>query len=279
MSITRLAIPSDLNQIYALSIYCFGIEGVKREEQQKIFCQRILSINWDNSEHFKGYVLEDQSRIVGFIGYIFSKRLIDRNEHIFCNLSTWAVEPEYRNESLNLVFPIRDLKGVTMINFTPSVEALKVFKKLYKFKSLEDSFTLVPPSLFPNAFWKVKTSYIGNDEHLLKVARDHQSLPVKFMYVSIGSRECLVVYRTMNIRRLRFAFVLHISNKELFHEKLSLFRNHVLLKNHVAMMIDNRLLGEKKILFSKSFPLKQQRIYRSELPPEKIDNLYSEFVF
>jgi hypothetical protein len=63
-----------------------------------------------------GYVLEAEGAIVGVILLIPSRR----GDKIFCNLSSWYVEPQWRTHSAMLISMATKLKHVSYVNISPA---------------------------------------------------------------------------------------------------------------------------------------------------------------
>jgi len=54
-----------------------------------------------------GYIIKNhKNNIVGFMGTIFSKKIHDNKEHIYCNIHSWIVDKSYRINSFFLLIPI-----------------------------------------------------------------------------------------------------------------------------------------------------------------------------
>src|SRR5579863_502257 len=66
----------------------------------------LFSYPWLADKPGMGYILEEDGQIVGFLGAIYSCRRVSGRMERFCNLTNWCVLPEYRNESLKLLFAV-----------------------------------------------------------------------------------------------------------------------------------------------------------------------------
>ena len=64
----------------------FDNASIKRSDWQRIF-----AYDWSKDESIVGYHLEEQGKVVGFLGGIFSKRLINGRMENLCNLTSWIV--------------------------------------------------------------------------------------------------------------------------------------------------------------------------------------------
>ena len=71
-----------------------------------------------------GYVLESESGVAGVILLIPSRR----GDAIYCNLSSWYVEPEWRTHSTMLISMATKLKHVTYMNISPSPHTWETLK-------------------------------------------------------------------------------------------------------------------------------------------------------
>tara|TARA_B100001564_G_C20619737_1_gene661727 strand:- start:51 stop:941 length:891 start_codon:yes stop_codon:yes gene_type:complete len=86
-----------------------------------------FSINY-NSVFPIGYILKDKSKIVGFLGTLFSYRLIKKKNILFCNIHSWLVETKHRVASQLLFKNILNNCVITVLTARPGLT--KVFKKM-----------------------------------------------------------------------------------------------------------------------------------------------------
>ena len=145
-----------------------------KEEWRNIFVQP-----FNNGEDNCGYSLCEGERIVGFLGYIYSSKIIDHKVVKFCNLTTWIVEEEYRNSSLLLIYPVLKMKDYCITNYIPALNVYKVSKKL-GFEDLETHENIILPIVNPFKYFLYRSNFLtdvdeitnalsGNqDEYLLK---------------------------------------------------------------------------------------------------------------
>ena len=87
----------------------------------------ILKINF-NSKQPIGYALIKNDRdVIGFLGTIFSNRLIKENTVEHCYLHSWIVFEKYRFEAFKLIIPILK-KNIFLSTYSP----IKTLEGLYK---------------------------------------------------------------------------------------------------------------------------------------------------
>ena len=68
-----------------------------------------------------GYMLEHQGAPVGCLLLIYSSKIIDGEAAIRCNVSSWYVDPEFRNYAALFASMTQKRKDVTYSNVTPAV--------------------------------------------------------------------------------------------------------------------------------------------------------------
>jgi hypothetical protein len=68
-----------------------------------------------------GYVLESEGVPVGCLLQIYSSKTIDGEPATFCNLSSWYVDPAFRNYAALFASMAQKRKDVTYFNVTPAV--------------------------------------------------------------------------------------------------------------------------------------------------------------
>ena len=67
-----------------------------------------------------GYLLEHQGMPVGCLLLIYSSKIIDGEAATCCNVSSWYVDPEFRNYAALFASMTQKRKGVTYFNVTPA---------------------------------------------------------------------------------------------------------------------------------------------------------------
>jgi hypothetical protein len=75
-----------------------------------------------------GYLLENQGVPVGCLLMVYSTKIIDGQTAFFCNLSSWYVEPAFRNFAALFASMSQKRKGVTYFNVTPAAATWPVIE-------------------------------------------------------------------------------------------------------------------------------------------------------
>lgn len=68
-----------------------------------------------------GYLMENDGKAVGCLLLIYSIRTIDGQAAVCCNVSSWYVDPEFRNYAALFASMTQKRKDVTYFNVTPAV--------------------------------------------------------------------------------------------------------------------------------------------------------------
>jgi hypothetical protein len=68
-----------------------------------------------------GYLLENQGKPVGCLLLIYASKSIDGETATFCNVSSWYVDPAFRNYAALFASMTQKRKDVTYFNVTPAV--------------------------------------------------------------------------------------------------------------------------------------------------------------
>ncbi len=275
----------DFEKVYPL-LLTFNNPKITRAQWQRLFAD-----NWNFQKDYCGYKLVLGNEIVGFIAYILSKKLINEKWENFCNISSWIVKPEYRSSSVDLLYPLLELKDHTIISFTPTVGAYKVETRLFKLKIL-DSYEVIIPVLprFSASLrkkFKVITPRKNQDECLLqvlsdyerKIFRDHEKFDCHHLVITSNRGNLYMIFKRIYKRHLPFAKLYYISNPGLFLHHLQdlRFRIPLALKT-IGIVVDSRFLQGRTIHFKKTKNFYMPMLYRSDhLQPHEVDYIYSEF--
>jgi len=261
--------------------------GLSRQDRKKIFKD-----HWNVGLKNWGYVMEAGNAIVGFLGYIISSRFINGKEEKVCNLTSWFVTEEYRNQSLQLIFPMLGLKKYTITNLTPNKESFGVLEK-FGFKPLETADRLIWPVgiNFFSRKYKIITDLNKISKTLkevdLKLFKDHQNYNcIHTVIVDKKTNEyCYLISRKFNTKSigasklpLPFLHIYFISDNLIFGNSINHLRPMLNMKHKVCFFIvGERYLNQSKINFSKTLKREVPSVYKSKnLERNQVDELYSE---
>lgn len=93
-----------------------------------------------------GYALDNAGHIVGVMLTLFFRQSGEGGEPVRCNLSSWAVDEEFRSYAGKLIMTAMRRRDVTYLSITPAPVTLKVTEAL-RFKRFADGQHIFAPLL------------------------------------------------------------------------------------------------------------------------------------
>ncbi|MGA2296885.1 MAG: hypothetical protein ABSG15_04970 [FCB group bacterium] len=278
MVFIKKAFAKDFESIYPL-FEMFNNPNLNKEDWNKLFIKHC-----DTDEDYFGFVLMDDNKVVGFLGAIFSDRVIRDKIYKFCNMTAWVVKKEYRSYGILLINQFNKLTEYTITDLTPTYGAYDVFKK-FEYKDLDNFIKLFIP--FPNfkIFNKDYRIYFDNEiirsilnDNDIKIFSDHLKFKKNNVVICCKNNYCYLIISITKRKGIRLAHIHYISNKTLFYDSFNIFRLKLCLKFKVfGIIIDERFVETLNIFGSFKVKLKLSGLYKSnELERKDIDILYSE---
>ncbi|NOZ34227.1 MAG: hypothetical protein GXO80_02890 [Chlorobi bacterium] len=284
--IVREAKYDDFEKVYPL-LYKLNNKTLSKNDWKRIF-----ENNFETDMGFCGYVIEDEDEIHGFLGAVFSNRIIAGKEYKFCNLTSWIVEKKYRAKSLILLMKIHKLKGYVFTNFTPSKTVYPILKKL-GYKDVENRKFLIKPIPVFSSKIRILTSGFENllDDNELKIYEQHKKFNLGFFIAKSKSDYCFIVYRkkkyfpaklkkiTAGKINMQLAEIEYVSNPNFFSNNTKEIMFKASIKKTIASFtVYEKYLPESIVKSSKIYKTHRKYVYKGDLPENKIDILFSEIV-
>jgi N-acetylglutamate synthase-like GNAT family acetyltransferase len=199
MPVIRKAYTEDFDSIYPL------LEQFNNKDFDKEHWSRLFTRYWPNSEDHIGFVMLDDEHPVGFIGTIYSERTKERVNEKVCNISSWIVEPKYRNESLLLFNQILAQKNNVITTFTPIPESVKILSR-FGFKMLDNALIWLPRQHFYRH--KRLECFSGDeilkhniDNEIARIYSDHRQFNAQHFLFKKNDAQCYVMVKRVNIFR------------------------------------------------------------------------------
>ena len=250
--------------------------------------KNIFDYKWDQEKKYCGYGLFDGKKLVGFIGLIFSQRLIDNKIERFCNVTSWIVRKKYREYSLLLMQPVLRLRNHTITDLTPSRTVYSI-EKQFGFRELDSRLKMLLPFGGSRTNGNISGCHCTTDKHLierklkdkdLKLFHDHMPYKCRHLITYDTNDYCYIVYTRAESSKIPYCYIQYISNPNLFLKYTSTIRFEIVRGTKAPLIIvDSRLVKHLNLPFSFNLPFRSIKLYRSSnLRPEQVDNLYSELV-
>jgi hypothetical protein len=259
----------------------FGNRKMSRDDWHRM----LFSYDWWPGKE-RGFAIYSRGQAVGFLGTIFSKRRIEGREQVVCNTSSWIVREEFRGASIALLKPVLAMRDCTIVNLTPTLRSYEIFAKL-GFKPLESELLVLPPladirSIAGGSFSSDSTSISARldpeereiHEALATSPRAHRIL----LRRGVGS--CYIVATVRRIKRVPFAEIHYVGNRDFFWKNRALAHAAALsVMGAPGLAIDRRFAPEKVPGYALRLPAK--RLFRPAdpaTPAAAVDGLFSEMI-
>lgn len=276
------AVSDDFERVFPL-FEGFGDALIPKESWQKIFAPP-----WKSPEDFCGYLLLQNNDVKGYLGLIFSERLIDCKPEKFCNMTSWIVKQEFRSHSMLLLLESLKLKNYTLTNFTASPTVATILKRLgFTELPMHQQVVLPFPDLSLGAHSctcvfdpaRIRTRLAEVD---CSIFDDHQQLNCKHLLLSSEKDDCYVVLKKTWRKHLPFAKIHYVSRPDVFVACIERLALKICLWFQVCgVMVDERYLRGHVLKRGVSYP-HQRRAYikaaSNAIDVTLTDTLYSELV-
>jgi hypothetical protein len=241
-----------------------------------------LRTQWLPSAGNFGFLLRDNSAVVGGIGAYYAERQVRGRSERFCNITSWCVLDSHRQQSMRLAMALLAQEGYHFTNFSPT-QVVSSTLKFLKFKEIDPRVVV-----FANVPWlHAKGELLCSpseieaalDGEALKIYRDHAKFPwLNHVVIGRPQQWCHVIYKRWTYKRLPAAQLLHVGDRVTFERHARALSGHLLARGMVSTHVEARLVGRvpRPSAFRSGFIAK---LYLSPtLQQEDIDALYSESV-
>jgi hypothetical protein len=251
--------------------------------------QKILNNNFISNLPI-GYVIIDKTKkIVGFMGTIFSKKIINGSEYNYCNIHSWIVDEQHRINSFFLLAPLFK-KDITLTAFTPVRSLVGLLEKL-EFKKMQISYKLV--FSLKNIFSKKKKfTFIKNKSEILnilnkdeiKIYENYRKLPYeKFIILDYFNKSNYIFIIASKIKKkgLETLSFFYVSNISLFRDNWKNFKSNI-SKEFKVSFFSEYYFEKSKSIFPKDLFLRKVKLkdicIKTSLKNINLDILYSDLI-
>ena len=245
-----------------------------------------LTHPWAASAPNHGMQLRDEDRLVGVFCAIYSDQIIDGKLERFCNPHSWCVLESHRRQGIGLVLNLVKQAGYHFTMFTPNPKVAEVFRGL-KFKDLDNRqfLCLNLPSL---KAWR-RSAFVDADPEAIAARlsgqdradfQAHRDIPwLRFVAFGEGSEVCWVIYKPSWWKRMRSAWIMHISDPAAFARHNGLLRHHLLRRHGIlTLRTEARWLAQAPALSMAAQRSQPKLVQSKTLADGQIRDLYSELM-
>lgn len=279
------------------------IENINAEDFEKVYpllktldpkmpekrWKNLFTYKWKGARDFFGFGLYHNSKLVGFIGTVFSQREHHKHSENICNLTSLIIKEDHRNQGLSkyLLAAVLSLKDTTVTGFSASERAYQLYKTL-GFQEFETDRIKIPTyknllskGKTPVEIKKVSNHNVGMlNEKEKEIYHDHKPYRSYHMIMNDGKDYCYLVFSIIFRNKRVTAYLNYISHPSVFNKYIRKFCKYLFLR-HIALflVIDKRLIHITSKLSFTEEQLPVPKIYKSErLKPKDIENIYSELI-
>lgn len=177
-------------------------------EQSAENLRRLFEYSWTAEKPNLGLVVSSGSRVVGYLGAIYSDRVIGGQTHHVCNMCVWYVEPEFRGWSLRLPLSLISLKGYTFTNLTVPARHTSLFEKM-GFEAISRRLVVFRLGLQIHRLLRRSPEVLEDPDQIepilsgehLRIFRDHLPYDCSHYLVRDADDYCYAVTKRRSIRR------------------------------------------------------------------------------
>jgi len=244
---------------------------------RKLFAPRSWKIEGD----FPGFLLEDEEKVVGFLGTIFYEYESPTGIQKICNLTTWYVDPNYRRYAMALFAGVMKIPNISWTNLSPAPHILNFLIRI-GFSILEDTQTFffpIPKLLHrkKNVVLKINISEKELDLNLRHIYQTHQNLICKHFLIKKNNEQCYCLAVITRYKKIPRANIYFVSNPALFKDVIADIRFKLCTKLGVFyLLVEGNILEEKKMFAAKAHKMAMPRLYKSNHSKNDITLLGSE---
>lgn len=302
------AYPADFEQVWAL-FEKFDDTHATREYRQQLFIR-----HWNSPEDYVGILIKDGDKLITYLGLLFSNRIVNGTPRVFCNLSSFMIDPGYRGQKLThraIDFLLKQgnytITAITPIPQLYSMYAKNGFQNLSDYRMLFPNHPLQLKPATGTIYTDVKeivNRLTGEDK---KICTDHATFNcIHVLFTKEGSGTYAILKaRTVQRRKLLENRLLNyvdlalrkvggkgfMSTTVTYHEVLycnnyaqlcAEMKNFCALyfKQHtvagIAINMEQYERYKPEYALSKKFYHSRQMYFSKEVAPTEYDCLYSE---
>lgn len=227
-----------------------------------------------------GFMLISNGEIVGVAGATYCRRVLqNQSVELFCNLTSWTVLPEFREDAIRLLFAVVRQSGMSITCMTPIGAATRVLER-FKFNRLDGAKGMFVNRPSFGMAWNAADAaehFTGRDRQIIE---QHRDLPgVGLLGVDHDGKSALIVFIRGRHRKLPCARILYASDWAVAEQAWPALAGTLLLRYGLVLsMVETRRTAEwrRRPPFTISgSPI----LYRSDAAgDDDIDGLFGELV-
>ncbi|AOF90541.1 hypothetical protein [Sinorhizobium sp. RAC02] len=230
-----------------------------------------------------GYVLDSAGRIVGVMLTLYFPALGQRDA-VRCNLSSWAVDEDFRSYALKLVMTAMRRKEVTYLSITPAPVTLKVTEAL-RFKRFADGQLAFLPILSSTGKPVQVVEVRPDAPELGLLPQDEQEMLLQHAAMGCRALICIrdglaspFVFKTRRVLKglVPCSQVIYCRSHADLSQHAGALGRHLLRKGQLICLVDSN--GPVTGLVGRYFAEIGPKYFKGPNPPSPGDLAFTEFV-
>jgi len=216
------AYPADFEQVWQL-FEKFDDSKLTKEDRRKLFVK-----HWESPEDYVGVLIKDGDKLITYLGLLFSKRVINGVPRVFCNLSSFIIDTNYRGQKLThraIEFVLKQgeytVTAITPIPQLYSMYAKNGFKDLSDYRVLFRNHPLLVNSSKATILTNVNEVaglLSGEDK---KICNDHAAFNCVHVLFSEGGKNTYAILKARTAQRRKLLDNRFLNYADLALRKLS----------------------------------------------------------
>jgi hypothetical protein len=225
-----------------------------------------------------GYLLENDGAVVGVLLLIFT----ETGGKVRCNVSSWYVDPTYRQHAAPLVSSALKFKGVTYLNVSPAPNTWPILEAQGYRRYCEGQFVSLPGLSLKGLFAKVREYHPARDAARFPTAEvalldDHLASGCVVLTVERNGQTAPLVFLPRAVKRLGRAMQLaYCRDTEDFTSNAGAVGRFLALRGAAVVLCDGE--GPLPGLIGRFFKDRSPKYFRGADRPRLNDLAYTEAV-
>ena len=244
--------------------------------------KKIISCNWVSNIQSYGFILKDHKEIVGYLGCLYSKRIINKKKLIFGNTTNWIVLEKYRQHSLKLLMELMK-KNYVFTFFADNDVSSKIhemlgFKKLDSYEITFNFFSFLFKNIFcPKTIIKEVNEKDKIETTCKKIISDHKNFDIFPIILNNEKKKVFSLFLKRPYGRIGNVKLMYSNDYDFTLNKINLIINYFIKKYKIfTVSVDKRFITNNNQIFVKKRKKIKWIYSKTNIKKKDVDLLYSE---
>jgi hypothetical protein len=244
--------------------------------------RRLMTYRWLDDKPDFGRIAIVGGQLVGFVGMVYSDRVLEDRRHRIANICAWCLNKAHRKGGFGFEL-MRSAIADEAMSYTILTSSSRPVSLLgaIGYRILDDDRRIWIAKGDPTGveIEEDPARILGRVDSVARdMLRDHDGLAVRPVLAADGTGTCLIVFTVAKKRDdVNYYDVLHLNNPSFFATRAQAIADSLLPRDRKAVLAADTRLLQGHACDGAVERLLVPRYYRSStLRPGQIDNMYSE---